>query len=379
MKVVYLARFLPAEGSTLHLYALAEGMVRRGHAATVVSAGPGPDSDALDLYRASIDAGVGHVRIGFPLRPTFTTVGKLRQFGRYMCVLPAALAALHRARPDVIHVHYPVTSYIAVIFSRLSGTPTVVTHHAMGITRHPLNRRVQAAIAISQELHDELTFTYGYAPDAVTTIFNGVDRHKFQPPSDVERRQARSEYGIDESTVLIGFVGRLNEVKGVDLLLEASGPILGPAVHLVLVGGTSEEAAGLIGALPDNVRRYIFHRPFTSNVREAYAALDICALASRREGFALSSVEAMMMGLPVVRSRTGGADTQVLDRTTGILVPVNDVLALRAALQELVSMSPEQRRGMGRLAAERASRMFSSQGMIEKTFDLYSRLLARRS
>ncbi|MCE0485984.1 glycosyltransferase family 4 protein [Ornithinimicrobium sediminis] len=377
MKIVYLARFLPAEGSTVHLYALAEGMVRRGHEVVVLSAGPGLDEAAIQLFRDSAKSGVQHRRVRFPLEPSFTRWGKVRQLGGYLLALPPALIALHLSRPDVIHVHYPVTSFIAKLYGWLAKTPTVATHHVTGIPRHPLNRRAHMAIAISEELRDELVTTYGYRPNAVRLIFNGVDEALFAPATKRERQEARAALGVDDSVVAIAQVGRLTYVKGLDLLLDAVEPLLSDTVRLLMVGGSSAEAEDVLQRLSPNARRFVLHSPFTSDVRRIYAALDALVLASRREGFPLVTIEAMMMGIPVIRTRTEGASVQVEEERTGILVPVDDVPALREALGRFISMAPEERRMMGLAAAERASTLFSSDRMIEQTLEVYLELIDR--
>lgn len=75
MKVVFLARYLPQEGSTTHMYTLAKGLIDRGHEIHVVSAGPKQDESAIKIYREMIDYGIKHHKVGFPLKKKFESTG----------------------------------------------------------------------------------------------------------------------------------------------------------------------------------------------------------------------------------------------------------------------------------------------------------------
>jgi glycosyltransferase involved in cell wall biosynthesis len=105
--------------------------------------------------------------------------------------------------------------------------------------------------------------------------------------------------------------------------------------------------------------------------------MDLYVLASHREGFPRSAMEAAAMGLPVVATDIRGCRQVVEDGRTGRLVPVGDVGALVDAIAT-VATDAVLRRRMGECARVKAAREFDQQRVIDTTLATYERLLARR-
>ena len=168
---------------------------------------------------------------------------------------------------------------------------------------------------------------------------------------------ARAALGLDGAPLVV-CVGRLVPRKGQDMLIEAVKNLDGAFadVRLALVGG---------GRLADELRRQAaaagladrVHLPgevSADELRLWLQAADIFAGPSRTrfhglevEGFGIVFAEAALTGLPVIAGRSGGAPEAVIDGDTGIVVDAHTSHELSAALRRLLSMSPEQRRGMG--------------------------------
>jgi glycosyltransferase involved in cell wall biosynthesis len=113
------------------------------------------------------------------------------------------------------------------------------------------------------------------------------------------------------------------------------------------------------------------------DVEDLYAAMDLYVLASHREGFPRSAMEAAAMGLPIVATDIRGCRQVVDHETTGLLVPVEDAVALAAAIGELAS-DADRRRRMGDAARAKARREFDQQHVIDITLGVYERLLAAK-
>jgi glycosyltransferase involved in cell wall biosynthesis len=164
--------------------------------------------------------------------------------------------------------------------------------------------------------------------------------------------------------LVVGFLGRLQiEDKGLDLLLLALARQTGPpAASLEIAGGPPEtirilKARAAELGLEERVQ-------FLGEVDDPVAALarwDLLVLPSRREGFGLVLVEAMAAGRPVVAARAGGIPEVVEDGVTGLLVPVDDVPALAAALDRMAS-DPGERVRLGRQGRQVALKKFSAAG-----------------
>ena len=105
--------------------------------------------------------------------------------------------------------------------------------------------------------------------------------------------------------------------------------------------------------------------------------MDVYVLASHREGFPRSAMEAAATGLPIVATDIRGCRQVVTDGANGRLVPVGDEQRLAGAVERLVADS-ELRRSWGEASLERAQREFDQQRCIDITLATYDRLLTAR-
>jgi glycosyltransferase involved in cell wall biosynthesis len=200
-------------------------------------------------------------------------------------------------------------------------------------------------------------------------VQNGTDLDRFRP-DPAARAEIRGRLGLPDDAVLIGTVGRMAEVKNHALLVRAAAPLLGPAVHLAIVGGGPE--AGRTAALVEElgVGAFVHLMGEISEVARALAAFDVFALSSDVEGLPLSITEAMGVALPVVATAVGGVPRVVLEGDTGTLVPPRDPPALRAAL-DAMAKDPAMRGRMGARARTVALERYSAERMAAEYMALY--------
>lgn len=153
--------------------------------------------------------------------------------------------------------------------------------------------------------------------------------------------------GDRQSDFVVGFVGRLHPDKGIDTLLNAIGLVreAGFSVKLVLVGN-NEGADILAHAALQQDAIIVGH---VSDTRPYYNAMDVLVLPSLREGFPNVVLEASAMSVPAIVSTGTGVVDSVVDRKTGIIVPVGDPVALADAVL-LLAKNPKLRARMGMAA-----------------------------
>lgn len=203
-------------------------------------------------------------------------------------------------------------------------------------------------------------------PSKVSVIHNGIDPVPFQAT-------APADLGLPTNAVVVGFVGRFVDWKGVLTLADAwrrVEPEL-PDAHLVLAG--EGECEGEMRARLDGARR-VHWIGFRDDVPAVMRALDVLAYPSVMEGFGIAAVEAMAAGVPVIGCRAA-ALPEVLDHEKeGLLVPPHDADALVAAIRRLVE-DPELRRTLGQAGRRRVERRFTESRMIDE----YERVLAREA
>lgn len=230
--------------------------------------------------------------------------------------------------PDLVHLH----SAKAGLAGRLAirgRRPTVFQPHAWSFAAVAGPMR---AASLSWERHaarwadtivcvSEAERADGIAAGVLATwdvVPNGVDLARWIP---TDRAAARARLGLSLDEPLVACVGRLSRQKGQDVLLAAWPSVPGAALVLV---GDGPDTASLAAAAPASVclvgRR--------DDVADWYAAADVVAVPSRWEGMALTALEALACGRPVVASDVTGMREIGAD-----LVPPEDPAALAAALR----------------------------------------------
>jgi glycosyltransferase involved in cell wall biosynthesis len=206
---------------------------------------------------------------------------------------------------------------------------------------------------------------------------NGFDEDIFRL-MDLERAEVLSTHKIDPiPEVLITFVGKLADFKGVDVLLDAAAAYeqaLESAATLIIGDGelrqtlaAQAERLGLKGV------HFLGHQPQTEVARLLNVA-DLSIVPSRVEPFGLVAVEALACGTPVVATNEGGLPDFIDDRV-GTLVNVGDAAALANAIIDQVRSASKQRKGP--FAAEYAHQYFSWSVQVDKMIDIYELIKTR--
>ena len=367
MKIIFLARFLPAEGSTTHMYAVAKNLIERGHEVYILSRGPGDDPSAIYIFEKTKLEGVKFVKLPFPLFKKISLFTKSQQLVSYIFAIPFTLFQLFKLKPDVVHVHYPVTTYLAAIYRFLTSKKFIVTHHITGIPKHLLNRKGDYVIAISRELEEDLISSYKYDKNQVKLIFNGVRDHNISQVNNYVS-VLRQTYGIPQDTVLFGFVGSISHRKGLDIIVKAFSNCKHLKIHLIVLGnGEVDWLNQLINE--HEIGEMTTLIPFRDPT-DIYYMMDALILPSRQEGFPLVPLEAMMMKKPVIRSNIQGADDQIIDGINGFLFESENHLQL-ANIIEKIALNQNMLMDLGNNAYNHAVTNFSENYMIDKMLEVY--------
>jgi D-inositol-3-phosphate glycosyltransferase len=273
----------------------------------------------------------------YELLPQFTS--QLRRF----CIS-------NRLSYDLVSSHYWLSGLVGMRLASEWGVPHTTSFHTMAEMKRrgrPEESEVEQRDSSETEIarsadsivawtDDEKAAIVDYCainPEKVSVVPPGVDLGHFRPMS---QRQSREHlgYGVEKNIL---FVGRLEPLKGLDILLRAVASLENSgAISLNVVGGdeNSEEKQ----RLQELARRMKLTKSvrFIGSVSQSelpvhYAAADICVLPSHYESFGLAALEAAACGRPVVASEVGGLPVIVQNGSTGFLVPPkqSDIMAER--------------------------------------------------
>jgi glycosyltransferase involved in cell wall biosynthesis len=277
------------------------------------------------------------------------------EWGGYAVGWPVAVARLtalaRRLHADVVHSNSLHTWY-GWAAARVLGLPHVV-HAREIVVQSGAALRVERAlcryfatrvIAVSYAVAAQLD------PANVVVLDEYLDPEEFSP---AHAGEFRARVGIAADVPLLGAVARLDPLKGLDVLLDATAIARDtrPDLQLVIVGspvlGQDAYASVLRARVADTPGAQLLE-PRT-DVPDVMADLDVLAFPSvEPESYGLVLVEALASGTPVVASDDGGPPEIVARATPGTarVVPVGDAEALAAALLDLLpeQTSPERRR-----------------------------------
>ena len=210
--------------------------------------------------------------------------------------------------------------------------------------------------SVSHSLRDEV-IELGLAPrDKVTVVAQGSSNGVSVPAADeasVPAARRRAELGLSDRPT-IGFVGRMHADKGLPTLLLAFGYAAPRSEAQLLLIGPEEPAGyllGLLDGLEATVRNRVIWVGRVDEPAPYYRAMDALTLPTKREGFPNVVLEAAAHGVPTIASDVTGCRDAIVDGSTGVLVPHDDVNALAAAMIRAVD-DPDRTRAMGTRARD---------------------------
>jgi glycosyltransferase involved in cell wall biosynthesis len=360
------------------------GYVRRRGFAVHAIASPGPP---LATFRDAEGATVHAVEMTRRITP----LADLR-------ALWDVWRTIRAIRPDVVHTHTPKGGCLGMVAGWLTRTPVRVYHlrgtplvTARGPKRVALwlgewtsCRLAHRVIAVSHTLRD-FAIREGLCPPGKITVLasgsgNGVDAaSRFRPQGEAVRRAAREELGIPAEALVVGFVGRMVGDKGIVELARAWKAVRAhaPRARLLFVGYPEQSSslpAGLAERLREDPRVHFSGR--VEDPARYYAAMDVVALPTYREGFSNVALESAAMELPIVASAVPGCTDAIVDGVTGTLVPVRDDAALAHALLRYLG-SPALRARHGAAGRRLVLAEFRPEPIWEAIAAEYESLLGR--
>lgn len=268
--------------------------------------------------------------IGEALRADGISTSVLHIGSRIDLRVPLKLAQVARAfEPQVMHSHLAVADIATASAAPLIGRcRTVCTVHNPGVQLDRYKRRLWHA---ALRRFDVVTAVSERVQASLDARLNPVIvRPSLVDPAApiLARSAARARLGVDPETPLILGVGRLDPIKGFDVLARALPLLRTPNVRTLIIGDGPEAGAlaatglELIGAIDD--------------AAALLGAADVVVCPSRSEGFPQVPIHAMAARRPVVASAVGGTGEIVVDGVTGRLVAAEDPGALAAALDDIL-------------------------------------------
>ncbi|MCS5478364.1 D-inositol-3-phosphate glycosyltransferase [Corynebacterium sp. YIM 101645] len=313
--------------------------------------------------------------------------------------LPTQLAAFagglvqfHRCNDvdyDLIHSHYWLSGQIGWLLRDLWEVPLVHTAHTLAavknahrsaddspesearrICEQQLVDNADVLVVNTQEETNDLIDHYDADPERIAVVSPGTDTELFTPGTDRNTERSRRLLGIPLDAELVAFVGRLQQFKGPQVLIQATAELVrrnpGRKLRVIICGGASGAGAterqylDLAEELGVARRvRFLDPRP-PEELVTIYQAADIVAVPSYNESFGLVAMEAQACGTPVIAARVGGLPVAVSEGETGLLVDGHDTADWADAIEQLLDDDDTRLRMAGEAVLHAANYSWSA-------------------
>ncbi|MFB7449173.1 D-inositol-3-phosphate glycosyltransferase [Streptomyces sp. NPDC056194] len=319
-------------------------------------------------------------------------------------VVPFSLALLKEERRyDLVHSHYWLSGQAGRIAQAGWRIPLVHTAHTLARVKnaslaegdtpepelrvrgeHQVVGSADRLIANTADEAEALRSLYGAEGARTEVVRPGVDLRTFRPGGG--RAAARAVLGLPAGAFVPLYAGRIQPLKGPDVLVRAVAELLREAPELrrrllvpVVGGHSGATERGSAWRLAEELGVTDVLRPCPPVPQEKladwYRAADVLVVPSRSESFGLVAVEAQACGTPVLAAAVGGLPTAVWDGVTGMLVRGHDPVEYARRLRWLAE-HPEAVEAMG-AAAVRHARGMSWRVSAGRTIEVYRGALER--
>jgi glycosyltransferase involved in cell wall biosynthesis len=357
-------------GSSKVLLQAVTALKASGHKVCVVVSEKGPLTEALELE--GIETKI--IRLGILRRRYLNALGLLNRVG----VLTRAFFALKKlCKQNQIDIIYTNTAPVIIggILSKFTGIknvwhlheilePTSFMHRFFGWM---INATAQKVIVVSDAVYNNWAGRIDVSK--VVKVYNGFE------PSDINvdlnvaanaNATLREQFNLNNNTVLVGMVGRVNLIKGQFYFIQiaAAAKAAGLNCHFVMIGDAYKGYEYLYPQLENQITTLGLQNSITNlyyqpNAVSLIQQLDIFVLPSiKPDSFPVVILEAMAAGKPIIATNQGGAQEQIDDCVTGFLVPINDATIAAQKLGVLVN-NPDMRTRMGQAGARKLQEQFS--------------------
>jgi len=284
---------------------------------------------------------------------------------------------------DIIHAHLQKSIISCLLAGFLCDAKIIIHEHGPIFRRGTgciyrlllkvLAPKASIAIANSQATKSALNQTAGFAEESIHIVSNFIDFARFDHTL-YDRDKARDTLGIAENKTVVGFVGRLDSCKGVDLLINAAAILCkkDQRYHFVIVGQGRQRKQLEQLALRLGLKEKVIFTGLCRNPAEVIKALDIAVVPSRREAFGITAIEFMRMKVPVIASPVGGLVEVVQHKKTGIVLDNLNAENIADAVDTLV-----QENSLRETLVENAevfSRKFNGAEQLKQITSIYEKL-----
>lgn len=266
--------------------------------------------------------------------------------------LHAFAKVLRGGRFDVVQTHFKDGNVFGVLAAWRARTPSIIStrrgepywrSRAELLAQQQLDRIPTAFIANSEATKKKFARWERIPGERIEVVYNGVDASRFVAIDAESRCRLRREFDLPLEARVVGLVGNLRPVKGIDVFVRAAATVLRthPGTHFVVVGQGPEEATLRRLVADMHLEGFVHLVGVRRDVPRLLQIFDVGVLASHFESFSNSILEYLMAGIPVVVTDVGGAREVVKEGDAGFIVPPGNAEEMAQRISELLARCGE--------------------------------------
>ena len=354
-------------GASVHLLDLAKGMINQGHQVHILVGGTGTFTDELKKNNINFNS-LKHLKREISLVHDLLGFWEIKKY-------------LKQLNPDIVHCHSSKAGLLGRLVAKSLNLPVVFTAHGWAFTEGISSKKQKIYSSLERFLAkasdhiitvSEYDRQHGFkydvgSPEIVETIHNGVPDIKI--PNYIKNF---------DPTVKLIMVARFEDPKDQYFLIQALCKLplqLNWKIDFLGEGPNLQKCKNLVNK--NNLGNKVIFHGQSIKVKEFLNDADIFILISNYEGFPLTILEAMSVGLPIIASDVGGVKESV-QSTNGYLIPRGDLNTLVESLKDLI-VDKNLRQQIGQGSRELYENLFSFNIMLKKTLNVYNTVLKNRA
>ena len=279
---------------------------------------------------------------------------------------------------DIVHCHHRMAALYMKVYRMFYRIPMVYTLHLADVPADFLHRSMtfvgDKAIGVSTEVSNFLVEKLKVKKNRVVTIFNGVDEKQLSPLSVEEKESLRERWNVEPSNIAFTMHSRIDEVKNHALVVEAVRLMSKEDRKKIKIICSGSQTGSYYEKIAKMIDEYGLNECFVFtgwvNTRDILGISDALILTSTNEGFPLSVVEAFLLKVPVLRTRTGG----FADQRYCFELMLDNPQQVKEEMLKIVKSNADYREQVEK-AYEYAWNNFTVEKMTEKTVAIYQEVV----
>ena len=296
----------------------------------------------------------------------------------YFSVVRRLSHLLKEQRPEILQTFLFHANILGTHAAKRAKVPHILTGIRVADPSRPrqyyervATRNVDKIVCVSQAVAQFQESIAGFQARKLAVIPNGIDVQRMDEskPMDI------TEFGIPHNRRILTFVGRLQQQKGVDWLIEMAPQLLTPLADfdLLIVGDGPQRTQLESLANSSGIRNRIHFVGRQSNIPGILKRSELLLLPSRWEGMPNVIMEAMACGLPVVSTKAHGVIELLGPHADAQTVAFNDEATFLSLVKQFCQI-PTHAQRLGKLNRERVQNHFSLTTMVQHYEALYASL-----